>query len=105
MSRTEELTVITKTYDLILWSCHHTSRFPRNYRFVLGERRPASTLRQALFLLCRNSQVVLVTPCEADLGAKFRPSSRVGLGSSSAKSTSDPAGLVGRKARTPCRVC
>jgi hypothetical protein len=38
VSRTEELTVITKTYDLILWSCHHTSRFPRNHRFVLGER-------------------------------------------------------------------
>jgi hypothetical protein len=34
----EELVVITKTYDLILWSCHHTSRFPRNHRFVLGER-------------------------------------------------------------------
>src|SRR3954464_6697382 len=33
-----ELTVITKTYDLILWSCHHTSKFPRNHRFVLGER-------------------------------------------------------------------
>jgi hypothetical protein len=25
----EELTVITKTYDLILWSCHHTGKFPR----------------------------------------------------------------------------
>ncbi|MCY2994619.1 MAG: hypothetical protein NTY19_43170 [Planctomycetota bacterium] len=33
----EELVVITKTYDLILWSCQHTSRFPRNHRFVLGE--------------------------------------------------------------------
>src|SRR3954464_9042934 len=33
-----ELTVITKTYDLILWSCNHTSKFPRNHRFVLGER-------------------------------------------------------------------
>jgi hypothetical protein len=21
-----------------IWSCHHTSRFPRNHRFVLGER-------------------------------------------------------------------
>ena len=38
MKKTEELTVITKTYDLILWSCIHTSRFPRNHRFVLGER-------------------------------------------------------------------
>jgi hypothetical protein len=26
----DELTVITKRYDLILWSCHHTARFPRN---------------------------------------------------------------------------
>ena len=33
-----ELAVITKTYDLILWSCNHTGRFPRNHRFVLGER-------------------------------------------------------------------
>ncbi len=33
-----ELKVITKTYDFILWSCNHTSKFPRNHRFVLGER-------------------------------------------------------------------
>ncbi len=38
MAAIEELTVITKAYDLVLWSCHHTSRFPRNQRFVLGER-------------------------------------------------------------------
>ena len=38
MKRNDELVVITKTYDLILWSCNHTSRFPRNHRFVLGER-------------------------------------------------------------------
>jgi 23S rRNA-intervening sequence protein len=35
---TDELTVITKAYDLILWSCNHTGKFPRNHRFVLGER-------------------------------------------------------------------
>jgi hypothetical protein len=34
----EELVIITKTYDLILWSCNHTGRFPRQHRFVLGER-------------------------------------------------------------------
>src|SRR4051794_629307 len=34
----EELTVITKIYDFILWSCKHTGKFPRNHRFVLGER-------------------------------------------------------------------
>ena len=38
MKNAEELIVITKTYDLILWSCNHTSKFPRNHRFVLGER-------------------------------------------------------------------
>ena len=34
----EELTVITKTYDLTLWPWYHTGKFPRNHRFVLGER-------------------------------------------------------------------
>ena len=33
-----ELTIITMSYDLILWSCNHTGKFPRNHRFVLGER-------------------------------------------------------------------
>jgi hypothetical protein len=36
--RHDELVIITKAYDLILWSCHHTGKFPRNHRFVLGER-------------------------------------------------------------------
>src|SRR5450432_2520163 len=36
--RHEELVVIMKIYDLILWSCNHTGKFPRNHRFVLGER-------------------------------------------------------------------
>jgi len=34
----EELSVITKSYDLILWSLPHISKFPRDRRFVLGER-------------------------------------------------------------------
>jgi hypothetical protein len=38
MKSEQELVVVTKLYDLILWSCNHTSRFPRNHRFVLGER-------------------------------------------------------------------
>jgi hypothetical protein len=38
MTNAEELVVITKTHDLILWSCNRTSQFPRNHRFVLGER-------------------------------------------------------------------
>ena len=36
--KNEELVVITKPYDLILWSCNHIGKFPRNHRFVLGER-------------------------------------------------------------------
>ena len=38
MKENAELIVITKTYDLILWSCNHTGRFPRQHRCVLGER-------------------------------------------------------------------
>src|ERR1700757_4266785 len=38
MPTNEELIVIPKTYDLVLWSCRHTARFPRSHRFVLGER-------------------------------------------------------------------
>jgi len=38
MKTAQELIVITKTYDLILWSWNHTGKFPRNHRFVLGER-------------------------------------------------------------------
>jgi hypothetical protein len=30
--------VITKTYDLILWSCNHTGKCPCNHRFILRER-------------------------------------------------------------------
>jgi hypothetical protein len=55
LKRCEELVVITKTYDLILWSCNHTGKFPRNHRFVLGERidRPSNaascfTVRQRI---------------------------------------------------------
>ena len=29
MRSDSELTVITKTYDLTLWSCNHTGKFPR----------------------------------------------------------------------------
>jgi hypothetical protein len=38
MKKDQELTVIARTYDLILWSCNHTGKFPRSHRFVLGER-------------------------------------------------------------------
>ena len=33
-----EMLVITKVYDLVLWSCHHTAKFPRSHRFTLGDR-------------------------------------------------------------------
>jgi hypothetical protein len=35
MAKSQELVVITKTYDLVLWSCNHTSKFPRNHSFVI----------------------------------------------------------------------
>jgi hypothetical protein len=34
----DELVIISKVYDLVLWSCLHIGKFPRNHRFVLGER-------------------------------------------------------------------
>src|SRR6516162_257844 len=63
MSKNQELIVITKTYDLILWSCNHASRFPRSHRFVLGERIERrlydllETLLQAKYT--RNRQALL----------------------------------------------
>jgi hypothetical protein len=63
MATNQELIVITKTYDLILWSCNHTSRFPRNHRFVWGERIERKlydlleTLLQAKYT--RNRQTLL----------------------------------------------
>ena len=38
MKATPELSVITKTYDLMLWFIPIIGRFPRSQRFVLGER-------------------------------------------------------------------
>ncbi len=34
MKKQDELVMITKTYDLILWSCNNTGRFPWQHRFV-----------------------------------------------------------------------
>ncbi len=33
-----ELPVVLKTYDLVVWCCRHLARFPRSYRFTLGQR-------------------------------------------------------------------
>jgi len=86
MKKDQELIVITKTYDLILWSCNHTSRFPRSHRFVLGERiernltnngfRPASTCRRDQRPALPESEGLY--PPSDRAGAKSRSSSRVG---------------------------
>ncbi len=35
---TEELAVIQRTYDLVRWFCPLVAKFPRSYRFTLGQR-------------------------------------------------------------------
>jgi hypothetical protein len=56
---TGELDIITRTYDLILWSLNHTSKFPRDHRFSLGARLEDTlyslfdNLIEAKSLLCR----------------------------------------------------
>ena len=32
------MAVITKVYDLVIWSCQHIAKFPRSHRFTLGDR-------------------------------------------------------------------
>ncbi len=71
MKKDQELTVITKTYDLILWSCNHTTKFPRNHRFVLGERiernhQPANV---------RSANLNRNAPANRNTNNGFRPSS------------------------------
>ena len=34
----KELPIITKVYDLILWTVNHTAKFPHSHRFSLGLR-------------------------------------------------------------------
>jgi len=48
---TQELTIITKVYDFILWALPHISRFPRDRRFVLGERMETCLFDLLDFLL------------------------------------------------------
>ena len=38
MSRDEELPIIRAFYDFVLWLVPKIAKFPRNHRFVLGER-------------------------------------------------------------------
>ena len=35
---TDDMLVITKFYDLVIWSCNHVAKFPRSHRFTLGDR-------------------------------------------------------------------
>src|SRR4051812_36634980 len=35
---TGELLVISKTYDLVQWTCRHLANFPRSFRMTLGDR-------------------------------------------------------------------
>ena len=45
MKKDQELIVITKTYDLILWSCNHTSKFPATTAlcWASGSRETSTT--------------------------------------------------------------
>ena len=40
----EQLTVVTKTYDLALWLLPQVAKFPRAHRFTLGERMESAVL-------------------------------------------------------------
>jgi hypothetical protein len=44
--------VITKVYDLVVWSCRHIAKFPRSHRFTLGDRLEVR-LYQVLEMLIR----------------------------------------------------
>jgi len=33
-----DLEILTRTYDLILWTLNHTAKFPRSHRYSLGTR-------------------------------------------------------------------
>ena len=35
---TTELAVIARTYEFVIWTCQHIAKFPRSYRFTLGEQ-------------------------------------------------------------------
>lgn len=33
-----DLPILTKTYDLVMWTLNHTAKFPRSHRYSLGTR-------------------------------------------------------------------
>lgn len=73
MKKDQDLIVISKTYDLILRSCNHTGKFPRNHRFVLGERieRNRYNLLETLIAAkdTKNRQRLLEDPGRCQPGA------------------------------------
>lgn len=42
MSGAQELPIIQKTYDLVLWAVPLLNKLPRNYKFALGDRIQAT---------------------------------------------------------------
>ena len=49
----QELPIIQKTYDLILWYVPRLNKFPKNQKFVLGDR-----VQDPLYLPLRSSRFV-----------------------------------------------
>ena len=47
-----EMLLITKVYDLVVWSCRHVAKFLRSHRFTLGDRLEVR-LYEVLELLIR----------------------------------------------------
>jgi len=108
MKKDQELIAIAKTYDLILWSCNHTSQFPRNHRFVPGERieRNLYGLRKTLIAakntksrqrLLEEANLSLEVLCSARVRSRQcqgfprnSPGSRPGSASSSSRDQSGP---------------
>ncbi len=41
MASQDELSVVTDTYDLLLWTLKRIEKFPRSHRFALGSRMEA----------------------------------------------------------------
>ena len=48
-----EMMVVTKMYDLVIWSANHVAKFPRSHRFSLGGRLE-SRLYHVLEMLIRS---------------------------------------------------
>ena len=57
-----ELQIVSRVYDLILWTLNHTSKFPRDHRFTLGTR-----LEDALYGLLDDVLEAKFTQQKADI--------------------------------------